>query len=170
MPVFWTGLGFFYPFTFETARPKDGWTGLWLTPCPEGKILPPSKCKISTNPSLQIIFCVFTFFFFIIIFFFFFPKTWNSSPKWKSYSPAFGGNNRRIDAPAAVVDILECILIMLCECGFLKFSTQFGWGILRGTNNWVGAWRQHSKHNPKSFSSPVKTGSKSKTANQSIKL
>ena len=33
VPVFWTGLGFFYPSTFETARPKDGWTGLWLTPC-----------------------------------------------------------------------------------------------------------------------------------------
>ena len=32
VPVFWTGLGFFYPSTFETARPRDGWTGLWLTP------------------------------------------------------------------------------------------------------------------------------------------
>ena len=44
---------------------------------------------------------VFVFFFIIIIIIsFFFPKTWNSFPKWKSYSPAFGGNNIRIDAPA----------------------------------------------------------------------
>ena len=35
-------------------------------------------------------------------FFFFFPKTWNSSPKWKSYSPAFGANNRRIDTPVVI--------------------------------------------------------------------
>ena len=36
--------------------------------------------------------------------YFLFPqKTWNSSPKWKSYSPAFGANNRRIDAPGWVL-------------------------------------------------------------------
>ena len=35
-------------------------------------------------------------------FFFFSPKSWNSSPKWKNYSPAFGMNNRRIDAPDPV--------------------------------------------------------------------
>ena len=51
------------------------------------------------------IYFFFLFLFFVLFhyylnfdFFFFFPKTWNSSPKWKSYSPAFGGNNRRIDA------------------------------------------------------------------------
>ena len=75
----------------------------------EGRILPPSKCKISTNPSLQIIFLYLYIFFFsllfrfwVFFFFFFFQKTWNSSPKWKSYSPAFGANNRRIDAPDSV--------------------------------------------------------------------
>ena len=33
---------------------------------------------------------------FWVFFFPFFPKTWNSSPKWKSYSPV---NNRRTDVP-----------------------------------------------------------------------
>ena len=32
---------------------------------------------------------------------FLFCKTWNSSPKGQNYSPAFGANNRRIDAPAS---------------------------------------------------------------------
>ena len=53
----------------------------------------------------------FTLFFIYLYFFFsfllfpsnflflFFTKSWNSSPKWKNYSPAFGANNRRIDAP-----------------------------------------------------------------------
>ena len=38
-------------------------------------------------------------FYFIDFFGLFSPKPWNSSPKWKNYSPAFGANNRRIDAP-----------------------------------------------------------------------
>ena len=50
-------------------------------------------------------FCIFIcLFFFSLLFIFFFPfltKTWNSSPKWKSYSPAFGANNRRIAAPGS---------------------------------------------------------------------
>ena len=51
----------------------------------------------------------FSFLFFFLIFslnilFLFFPKTWNSSPKWKNYSPAFGANNRRIDAPGGYSD------------------------------------------------------------------
>ena len=41
----------------------------------------------------------FFFFLFLLRVFFFFSKTWNSSPKEKIYFPAFGGNNRRIDAP-----------------------------------------------------------------------
>ena len=60
-----------------------------------------------TNESLLFLFffssffilCLFHFILFIF-FLIFFPKTWNSSPKEKIYSPAFGGNNRRIDAPA----------------------------------------------------------------------
>ena len=47
-------------------------------------------------------FFFFLFFFSISFEFFFFSKTWNSSPKEKIYSPAFGGNNRRIDAPVYV--------------------------------------------------------------------
>ena len=50
------------------------------------------------------------FFYFVSLFFsyflkfsfqfsFLFCQTWNSSPKGKNYSPAFGANNRRIDAP-----------------------------------------------------------------------
>ena len=46
---------------------------------------------------------LFSFFFSVLLFpsnfLFFFPKSWNSSPKWKNYSPAFGANNRRTDAP-----------------------------------------------------------------------
>ena len=36
---------------------------------------------------------------FLWIFIPFFPKTWNSSPKLKNNSPAFGANDKRIDAP-----------------------------------------------------------------------
>ena len=45
------------------------------------------------------------FLFLVVVFCFvlFFFKTWNSSPKLKNYSPAFGANNRRIDAPGSLV-------------------------------------------------------------------
>ena len=67
---------------------------------------PPSKSKIQ-NPHKSFLYLHFSFYFYFIyfiasIFFFFsvfFPKTWNSPTKWKNYSPAFGANNRRIDAP-----------------------------------------------------------------------
>ena len=80
--------------------------------CREG--FPPSKCKTPTSLSLQNIShlyfsCYFLFIYTFILFsfllfpsnflFFFFSKTWNSSTKWKNYSPAFEVNNRRINAP-----------------------------------------------------------------------
>ena len=96
----------------------------------EGRILPPSKCKSPQIlpyklvffssflfsslpfPSLPFfpssLFCMCVLFHYYLnfeLFFFFsslFPKTWNSSPKWKGYSAAFGANNRRIDAPEFV--------------------------------------------------------------------
>ena len=49
--------------------------------------------------SLYIFLSYFFFLFLVRVSFFFFFKTWNSSPKEKIYSPAFEGNNRRIDAP-----------------------------------------------------------------------
>ena len=82
--------------------------------CREG-FSPSSKYKIPSNPSLQILFYIFIFHFyfycnlfflnfsFLYYYYFlwnFFPhKTWNSSPNWKNYSPAFEANDRRIDAP-----------------------------------------------------------------------
>ena len=74
---------------------------------------PLQNAKPTWNASLQILIfhaififlLFFSFHFFSFSFWFFFsfflfpPKTWNSSPKWKNYSPAFGVNNRRIDAP-----------------------------------------------------------------------
>ena len=62
-----------------------------------------------TNESLLFLFsffilCLFHFILFLFFFisfegFFFFFKTWNSSPKEKIYSPAFGGNNRKNRRP-----------------------------------------------------------------------
>ena len=46
-----------------------------------------------------VLFCFFSISF--PLSFLFSPKTWNSSPKRKNYSPAFGANNRRIEAPGA---------------------------------------------------------------------
>ena len=86
--------------------------------CMWRRILPLQNAN-STNPSLQILglislfFILFSFiyiFHFVLLYFFknysrtflsyFFSKTWNFSPKLKNYFPAFGANNRRIDAPA----------------------------------------------------------------------
>ena len=76
------------------------------------KSFPTNESLLFFSPSIFmfISFYSFSFFFsyffflFLLRFFFFlffsFFKTWNSSPKEKIYSPAFGGNNRRIDAPA----------------------------------------------------------------------
>ena len=61
-----------------------------------GRILLPSKCKISTNPFLYLYFTLLFFFFFHcylnfeVFFFSFFPKTWNSSPKWKLFPTVWG--------------------------------------------------------------------------------
>ena len=66
--------------------------------------------------------CVLFIFFFSIsfeVFFFFFSKTWNSSPKEKIYSPAFGGNNRRIDAPGLKSDLI-CFNFKVYSCFVLK--------------------------------------------------
>ena len=84
-----------------------------------GKDFSPLKCKthtkcFPTNSYFSCDFYLFIVFFFLSFFFSllfplifpFFPppppkkKPWISSPKWKNYSPAFGANKRRIDAPA----------------------------------------------------------------------
>ena len=63
-----------------------------------GKDSSPSKCKISTNPSYKLCFVSFFFFFFhYYLFIHFSPKLWILPQSEKSYSPAFGANNRRID-------------------------------------------------------------------------
>ena len=80
--------------------------------CIQG-FFPLQNAKSTQNASLQIlifpaiyIYLLFFFSFFFYYYFlwicfsfFFSPKTWNSSPKWKNYSPLFGANNRRIDTP-----------------------------------------------------------------------
>ena len=73
------------------------------------KDLPSWRCKPTQNASQQILnfrvsfvfllFLLFIFFYYFLWYFFSFPpKSWNSSPKWKNYFPAFEVNNRRIDA------------------------------------------------------------------------
>ena len=49
---------------------------------------------------LFIYFLLLIFLFPLNCLFLFSSKTWNSSPKWKNYSPEFEANNRRIDTPA----------------------------------------------------------------------
>ena len=89
-----------------------------LSLCRQG-FFPLQNAKPSQNASLQIIIFqaifiyLFIYFFFSFFhyhflwiffsFFLFHPQNWNSSPKWKNYSPAFEGNNRRIDAPVKTV-------------------------------------------------------------------
>ena len=60
-------------------------------------------------PTKYFLYLYFSCYFYLSIYFFFFLlllfpsiffQPWNSSPKWKNYSPAFGANNRRIDTPA----------------------------------------------------------------------
>ena len=68
---------------------------------------PLQNAKPHKSSTVKILFNIFIFHFIFILryhcfefpFFFFFFKTWNSTPKLKNYSPAFGANNRRIDAP-----------------------------------------------------------------------
>ena len=70
---------------------------------------PPQKKKNAKPPQILpykffviSLFCILFLFhlYHCFDFFVFFPqKVWNSSPNWKNYSPAFGANNRRIDAP-----------------------------------------------------------------------
>ena len=76
-----------------------------------------------------IYFCLFNFFWGFFFFFFFF-KTWNSSPKEKIYSPAFGGNNRRIDAPGHITFLrlgLTPTLIVMFAINFICWKQIFTW-------------------------------------------
>ena len=73
----------------------------------------------------------YSFYFFFLIFFsisfegFFFFKIWNSSPKEKIYSPAFGGNNRRIDAPDSLILFAMSFTLHIASTLYLPNSLWF---------------------------------------------
>ena len=64
------------------------------------RFFPLQNAKSPQILPFKLFFVSLPFFFFFSIIIIFFPKNLEFFPKWKSYSPAFGGNNRRIDAPA----------------------------------------------------------------------
>ena len=99
----------FFPQAWQGERDKVSsiWLSFIVNPSPWAPVL--------TLPFLPAFFFTYIFIFFLSPFFFFFwfplnflppffflSKTWNSSPKGKNYSPAFGANNRRIDAPVSM--------------------------------------------------------------------
>ena len=68
--------------------------------CREGFFLLQNAKPPQIFPYINIHFLFYFYLFTLLLWIFSFcSKTWNSSPNWKNYSPAFGANNRRIDAP-----------------------------------------------------------------------
>ena len=99
------------------------------------KSFPTNESLLFLSFSLHFSFYVYFILFFLFIFsisfevFFFFSKTWNSSPKEKIYSPAFGGNNRRIDTPGPWDHELRALPLSYHACFISKWRQFWHWAL-----------------------------------------